>query len=74
MRTALTRAVEEIENQYRFVDGLILPDEKERSIRINFPAIKKIISIPQYTAKSRIKAIIREAMRGEKEFQEMMIR
>ena len=72
MRSAITRAVEEIKRQYNLAEGLLSADERERVIRINFPATKKFISIPPYTEKSKIKASIRKFLKDEEGFQDMM--
>ena len=72
MRSAITRAVEEIQSQYHLEVGIISAGEKERRVFIKLPAIKKYIYIQPYTSKAKIKSLIREALKEEKAFQEIM--
>ncbi|MCP6719719.1 MAG: hypothetical protein KJI72_00115 [Patescibacteria group bacterium] len=65
MRTAITRAVEEIRTQYNLSDEVIA-DEFSRMVKINLPAIKKEIAIKFYTPKADIKKQIRQALKEEK--------
>mgnify|MGYP001571946441 CR=1 FL=1 len=72
MRTAITRAVEEIKNQYRISGDTIRADESLRGVVIELPATKKFIHIPAYTSKAKIKTLIRKSLKDEKCFQEIM--
>jgi hypothetical protein len=66
MRTAITRAVEEIRVQYGIHESMLSANESDRTIVISTPKTRKTIIVKELTPKDKIKSAIRRELKSDK--------
>ena len=65
MRTAITRAVEEIRAQHGLSEKEVVAQEHLRGIEINLPNTKEYLFIPPYTPKEKVMSMVRVFLKEE---------